>query len=170
MSDRAEAEEPERYAERLRERVYVGFTALAVLLALSTHAHDLAPAAAATTLFITVLGVLLAGFGADLVAYVVAHSAVPGWAEVRQMVRVALGGLTSVAVPLVLIGLAGLGVMRLPRALAVSQVVLLVTFGVIGLVALRRVRLPLWQRAALIAALIAVGVLAVLLEYAAHLL
>lgn len=170
MTDRAEAEEPERFAERLRERVYVGFTALAVLLALSAHAHETAPAAAAKTLFITVLGVLLAGFGADLVAYVVAHSAVPRWAEVRQMVRVGLGGLASVALPLVLIGLAGLGVMPLPRALAVSQLVLLVTFGVIALVALRRVRIPLWQRILLIAALMAVCALAVLLEYAAHLL
>ena len=31
------------FAERLRERVYVGFTVLAVLLALSAHADELAP-------------------------------------------------------------------------------------------------------------------------------
>ncbi|AYG02322.1 hypothetical protein [Gryllotalpicola protaetiae] len=172
MAEPAETgtERNESYAERLRERVYVGFTALAVLLALSSHAHELSAGAAALTLFITVAGVLLAGLGADLIAYTVAHSAVPGRSELRQFLRVARGGLASVAVPLVLIGLAGLGVMRLPRALAISQVVLLVTFGVIALVALRRVRLPLWQRILLVAVLMAVGAFAVVLELVAHLL
>ena len=158
------------YGERLRERVYVGFTVLAVLLALSAHADDVDPGIAALTLFITVAGVLLAGFGADLIAHTVAHEAVPGRAELRQMLRVATGALLSVVVPLILIGLAGLGVFRLGRALAISQIVILVTFGVIAVIALRRVHLPLWQRAVLVAALIAVGLFAVTLEYLAHLI
>lgn len=162
--------EAELYAGRLRERVYVGFTALAVLFALSTHAHEIAPGQAALTLFVTVLGVLLAGLAADLIAHTVAHSAVPDGNEVRQMVRVATGGLISVAVPLILIGLAGLRVLSLDRALAVAQVVLVITFGLIALIALRRVTLPLWQRTLLVAALMAVGLLAVILELAAHLL
>lgn len=158
------------YTARLRERVYVGFTVLAVLLALSAHAHETDHVVAALTLFITVAGVLLAGLGADLIAHTVAHSAVPGRAEIGQMARVAGGGLISVVVPLVLIGLSGLGVIRLNVALTISQIVILVTFGVIAVIALYRVHLPLWQRAVLVAALVAVGVFAVVLELVAHLL
>lgn len=158
------------FAERLRERVYVGFTVLAVLLALSAHADELAPQAAALTLAITVAGVLLAGFAADLVAHTVAHSAAPRGPELRQMVRTAGGAVLSAVTPLVLIGLSALGVMPLPLALNIAQFVILITFGVIALIALRHVQLPLWQRALLVAALMAVGLVAVLLELLAHLL
>ncbi|WP_460809913.1 hypothetical protein [Microlunatus endophyticus] len=148
----------------------MGFTVLAVLLALSIHAEQTAPGMAALTLFITVLGILLAGLGADLIAYTVAHAAVPDRREVGQMIRVAGGALLSVVVPMILIGLSGLGVIRLARALTISQIVIMVTLGVIALIALRRVPLPLWQRAALVATLMAIGAFAVVLELVAHLL
>lgn len=158
------------YGERLRERIYVGFTALAVLLALSVHADDADAGQAALTLAVTVVGVAIAGLGADLIAHTVAHSAMPGPEEIWQMVRVAAGALLSIVLPLVLIGLSALGLLRLGVALTISEYVLLVTFGVIALVALRRVEVRLWQRVLLVTVMMAIGLFAVVLELLAHLL
>ena len=161
--------ELEQHAERLKERVYVTFTALAVLIALGTHAHEETPGKAALTLFITVAGVLMASFCADLVAHTVVHQGLPHRAELRHLLRVTGGALSAVTVPLLLIGAAGLGWMHLDAALRVGQIVLVVTLGLLAWIALRRVKLPLWQRLLMVVALIAIGALAVGLEIAAHL-
>lgn len=162
-------DELEKSAERLKERVYVTFTALAVLMALSMHADTETPGRAALTLFITVLGVLLASFCADLVAHTVVHQHLPGRVDLRHMIKVGTGALGAVTLPLLLIGAAGLGLFGLPAALKVGQVVLIVTLGALAFIALRRVQLPLVQRVLLVAALAAVGTLAVALELVAHL-
>ena len=46
-------------AASLKERVYISFTSLAVVLALRSHADETTPAAAAVTLSIVVVGSLL---------------------------------------------------------------------------------------------------------------
>lgn len=165
----ADHTELEQHAERLKERVYVTFTSLAVLMALSSHAHEETPGKAALTLFITVAGVLLASFCADLVAHTVVHQGLPHRDELRHLLRVTGGALSAVTVPLLLIAAAGLGWMHLTTALRAGQIVLVVTLGLLAWIALRRVRLPLWQRLLLIGVLTAIGVAAVALELLAHL-
>ena len=72
-------------AERLKERVYITFTALAVVLALQSHAES--AARATVTLLIAVVGTLLAVFVADIVSHLAVHAALPTSRELRHMLR-----------------------------------------------------------------------------------
>ena len=86
---------PEQRAEVLKERIYITFTSLAVVLALASHADELQAGEAARTLLIAVIGTLLAVFVADLVAYITVHAVLPDRAELAHMASVstrALGG------------------------------------------------------------------------------
>lgn len=162
------AEPPQQRAQKLRERVYVTFTALAVIMALDAHSEHLEPKTAVLTLFVSVVGILLAGFGADLVAHTVVHSAPPGRAELRHLLGVATGGLAAVATPLLLLCLAWAGVMPVQAALTAGRWVLVVTMGILAYIALRTVKIPMLQRLLLIVVLVAIGVGAVALELFAH--
>jgi hypothetical protein len=64
-------------AASLKERVYISFTSLAVVLALRSHADETTPAAAAVTLSIVVVGSLLGIFVADLLSHLTVHSRLP---------------------------------------------------------------------------------------------
>jgi hypothetical protein len=158
---------PAEGAERLKERVYITFGALAVVLTLRSEEHG-DPAAAARTLFITVLGTLLAVLVADWVSHIAAHATLPTAAELRHMVAVSLGAITAVAVPLVLMAVAAFGGMPLGAALQASTIVLIVALGAVGYIAVRRVKLPWWQRLLVLLSEVAVGGLVVLLEVSAH--
>ena len=103
----ADAAEAEERAEHLKERIYVTFTALAVVIALGSHAEGTTPRSVAGTLFVTVLGTLVAVFTADFVSHLVVHALLPTRAEFRHMLRVSLGAFSAVILPLVFIGLAG---------------------------------------------------------------
>jgi hypothetical protein len=158
----------ERRAEQLKERIYVTFTSLAVVLALSSHAEEASPRSAATTLIITVGGTLLAVFVADLVAHITVHAAVPDADELRHMLEVSVGSLGVVVLPLIFIGLAGAGVWRIEGSLRASTIALAASLVVIGYLAARRVRLPLRQRLVILFAEFGLGVVVVLLELLAH--
>jgi hypothetical protein len=71
-------------------------------------------------------------------------------------------------VPLLLLALAGLGVLRFERALRTGVVVSVISLGLFALLAVRRTALPLWQRLVVVAALLALGALVVLLKTLAH--
>ncbi|MFB2556847.1 hypothetical protein [Herbiconiux liangxiaofengii] len=155
-------------AERLKERIYVTFTSLAVVLAMLSHAHDVTAGEAATTLLVTVVATLLAVFVADFVSHTVVHAAVPSRGELRRMAAVSSSALAVVVVPLVLLGLAALDVMGVEGALRLSSTVLVVTLGVVGWLAVRRVRLPGWLKLALLAAEVLLGFAVIGLELLAH--
>ncbi len=70
------ASTPVQRAEVLKERIYITFTSLAVVLALSSHVDEVTARGAAVTLMIAVVGTLLAVFVADLVAYIAIHTTV----------------------------------------------------------------------------------------------
>lgn len=158
----------EERAEHLKERIYVTFTALAVVVTLRSEPGHVSGGTATSTLFITVLGTLLAVLTADLVSHLVVHAALPTAAEFRQMVGVSLGALSAVVVPLVLVGLAGLGVWSVAAALNASMVALLLALTAVGYLAARRIRLPWWQRLLVLLAEAALGVAVLALELLAH--
>lgn len=158
----------EQRAERLKERIYVTFTSLAVVLAMLTHAHDLTPGAAATTLLVAVVATLLAVFVADFVSHTVVHAAVPTASQLRHMVGVSSSALAVIVVPLILLGLAGLDVMEVERALRISSTVLVVTLGIVGWLAVRRVKLAGWLKLVLLAAEVLLGFAVIGLELLAH--
>ena len=159
---------PEQRAEVLKERIYITFTSLAVVLALSSHADELTAGEAAVTLLIAVAGTLLAVFVADLVAHIAVHTALPDRAELAHMISVSTRALAVIVLPMIFVGLAGFGVWEVAAALRASTIALIVSLVGIGYLAVRRVRLPLGQRLIVLFAEFALGIAVVLLELLAH--
>jgi len=159
---------PEQRAAVLKERIYITFTSLAVVMALGSHADELTAGAAAVTLLIAVVGTLLAVFVADLVAFIAIHTTVPDRAELGHMASVSIRALGVVGLPMIFVGLAGLGVWEVARALRASTIALIISLVAIGYVAVRRVRLPLGQRLIVLFAEFGLGVAVVALELLAH--
>jgi len=155
-------------AENLKERIYITFTALAVVLALWADRDHITPGQAEATIFITVFGTLLAVLTADLVSHLVVHATLPTRTEFRHMLRVSLGALTAVVLPLVFVGLAGAKVWSVTIALQASAIALLAALGVVGYVAVRRVPLPRWQRVLVLLAEGLLGVVVIVLDLLAH--
>lgn len=171
MDRRARADAPaltpgER-ADRLKERVYVTFAALAVVLTLRSHG-DVAAGVAATTLLITVGGTLLAVLLADMVSHIAVHAALPTAAEARHMVAVCTGALGVLVPPMVFVGVAAMGSWTVDGALRASTIALVASLGVVGWLAVRRVALPGWQKLVVLVAEVALGVAVVALELLAH--
>ncbi|HEY0216646.1 MAG TPA: hypothetical protein VGC57_09660 [Cellulomonas sp.] len=164
----SEVPTPEERAERLKERVYVTFAALAVVLTMGSHVEEITTGEATTTLLITVGGTLLAVLVADVVSHMVVHAALPVGAELRHMLRVSVGSIGAIGVPLVFLGVAAVGAWPVASALRASTIALLATLGAFGWAAVRRVPLPGWQRLVLLLAEVALGAAVVGLELLAH--
>lgn len=159
----------EHRAEALKERVYVTFSSLAVLLAMGSHSTEhLSAGEAASTLSITVVGTLLAIFVADVVSHLAVHATLPTGVELRRMASVSLGAFSVVVLPLIFIGLAALDRWSLDAAVRASTIALTVTLIAIGYLAVRRVKLAWWQRLIALGAEFAVGAAVVGLELLAH--
>lgn len=155
-------------AASLKERVYIIFTSLAVVLALRSHADETSPAAAAATLSIVVIGSLLGIFVADLLSHLTVHSKLPTGEELHHMITVCLGGLGVLVVPLILLAAAGLGVWTTAVALGWAVVVLVVSLAVVGFLAIRRLEIPLHHKAAIMFAEVVLSLLVIGLELVAH--
>jgi hypothetical protein len=161
-------EDREQRAEQLKERIYVSFTALAVVLALRSEADHLTAGAAAATLAIAVIGTLLAVLVAEIVAHVTVHAALPSGGELAHLLRVVVGALGVLVLPLLFLGVAALDGWTLDRALQASSIALVVTLVAVGYLAARRLRLPLVQRLVVLRAEFVLGLLVIALELLAH--
>jgi hypothetical protein len=167
--DEPAAATAEHRAEALKERVYVTFTSLAVVLAMQSHSGEhLSAAQAASTLAITVVGTVLAVFVADVVSHLAVHAAVPTGAHLRRMAGVSFGAFGAVVLPLVFIAFAALDIWGVDAALRASTIALTVTLIAIGFLAVRRVRMAWWQKLIALGAEFAVGAAVVGLELVAH--
>lgn len=155
-------------AASLKERVYIIFTTLAVVLALRSHADETTPAAAAATLSIVVIGSLLGILVADLLSHLAVHSTLPTPEELRQMVAISVGALSVLVTPLILLLAAGLGILSTAAALSWAVVVLVVTLLVVGYLAIRRLDIPLRHKAAIMLAEVVLSLLVIGLEFVAH--
>lgn len=160
-------EERRERAAVLKERIYLTFTALAVVLALQAHPPEYA-LEAFLTLLVTVLGVLLAVFLADMIADVVVHERIPTRDEVRHALRVSFGAIGALALPFLFLGLASFGVWPLLGALRASAIALVVALVVIGLLAIRRVPLTPGQRLIALGAEAVLGLATIGLQLLAH--
>jgi len=155
-------------AASLKERVYIIFTSLAVVLALRSHADETTPAAAAATLSIVVIGSLLGIFVADLLSHLTVHSTLPTGAELHHMIAVSADGLGVLVTPLLLLTAAGLGLWSTAVALGWAIVVLVVSLAVVGFLAIRRLEIPLRHKAAIMFAEVVLSLLVIGLELLAH--
>lgn len=149
-------EDKEGFAERLRERVYVTFAALAVILTLQAHAHGLSAGSAAASLTITAVGTVAAAWLAEFIAHLAAHGGLPDRAKLRAMTGTSWGALLTIVVPLLALAGAGGGWWEVATALRVGVVALIVSLVLIAWLGIRRTKLP-WP-----ARLLALGVLAAL--------
>lgn len=155
-------------AERLKERIYVTFTGLAVVVALRSHGNELTAAAAAVTLIITVAGTLLAALVADLMSHLAIRAAVPTGAQLRHMVGLSLGSITVIGVPLAFLLAASLGIWTTATALRASSFALVATLVLVSYLAVRRVKLPGWARLVILFGEFFLGLLVLILELLAH--
>ncbi|MGN6427133.1 hypothetical protein [uncultured Leifsonia sp.] len=166
----ADATEEERReaGDRLRERIYVTFTALAVLMAMNAHGEHLDPGTVLWTLLISVIGVLLAGLASDFVAHMIAHNTLPSAREFRHMLAVASRALGVLVVPVIMLLLALGGIVQVRTAMIVAIVALIVSLAVVARIAVSRAGIAGWKQLVVLAALVALGVLVVFLEQLAH--
>lgn len=155
-------------AARLKERVYVTFTALTVVIAMSSHAAELDAGAAITTLLITVTGTLLAVFVADFVAHLAVHQHLPSASELRHMIAVSIGAFGILPLPLIALGVSALGGWTLAAGLGACAAIFIGSLVFIGYLAVRRTRLPLWQRLVVLGAEALLGLAVIGLEVLAH--
>jgi hypothetical protein len=167
-AEQATAEQLEQRGEQLKERVYITFTALAVVLALRADVGHETVGGAAGTLTVAVIGTLLAVFLADVVAHITVHQVLPTRPELRHMVVVVLGAAETLVLPLLVIGLAALGLFSLEVALTTSTVLLVATLVAVGFLAIRRLKLPVLQRLLVLLAEFVLGLVVVGLELLAH--
>jgi hypothetical protein len=148
--------EEEGFAERLRERVYVTFAVLAVIVTLLAHAHGLTAGTAAGSLAITAVGTVAAAWLAELIAHLAAHGGFPDRDHLGTMTRTSGSALLTLATPLLALAVAGLGWWEVATALRVGVGALVVSLVLIAWLGIRRTQLP-WP-----ARILALGVLATL--------
>jgi hypothetical protein len=169
MEAQTPAPDAEHRAEALKERVYVTFTSLAVIMAMLSHSEEHVSAGeAATTLSITVVGTLLAVFVADLVSHLAVHATTPTRSELAGMARVSFGAFAAVVLPLIFIGAAALDLWTINTALRASVIALVVSLILIGYLAVRRVPMTWWQRLIALGAEFVLGATVVGIELLAH--
>ncbi|MCS0499893.1 hypothetical protein [Protaetiibacter mangrovi] len=165
-ADGSTLHEREERAAHLKERIYVTFAALAIIMGMLDH--HLEPGQAMRTLGVTILGLLVAVFVADVISLVVVHERPLTRREWRVALRTSFGAVGSLALPFVFLGLAALGVWSTDAALRASEIALIAALAGIGWIAIRKLQLRWWQRLFAITAEAAVGAAVVGLQVLAH--
>jgi len=164
----ATEEERRQAGDRLRERIYVTFTTLAILMATNAHGEALDSPSILWTIVVSVIGVLLAGLASDLVSHMIVHSTLPEAAEFRHMVAVSSRALGVLVLPLLSIGLAVFDVIDDRTGLVIAIVALIASLAVIVWIAVSRTGLSGWRKLMVLLAIVALGVVVVFLESLAH--
>ncbi|MDF0528522.1 hypothetical protein P0W64_06130 [Tsukamurella sp. 8F] len=154
-------------ADIVKERIYVTFTALTVLIALGTHDH-VAAGDALWTLILTVAGTVAAVTLADVIAHIVAHERLMNRAEFGHALKVAIGAVSGVSVPVLLLIASAAGALAPLTAVRIGEVVLALWLVGIGVLAVRRVSLTFWHQVIVLAAEAALGLGVIALKLLAH--
>jgi hypothetical protein len=153
----------------LRERVYGAVSCLATLAVLARYTTE------NTSAWARVLDVVVATGGlwaASLLADWVAHLGVYRHApRGRGAVRIfqASGQILEAAfLPLVVLVLAGIGVLRVYTAMWIAMWILVGELGLIALLAVRKTQLRWWQKLLAVLSLVGVGALVLVVKIVAH--
>jgi hypothetical protein len=159
---------PEQVAAVLRERIYGGIACLSTLLVLVRPEADTTAWRVFVDVAVATGGLWAASLLADYVAHLAAHGSGPRGREAVGTLRASGQILEAAYVPLLLLALAGLGVMRLGVALRVGIWTSIISLGLFALLAVRRTALTWWQRTLVVVALVGLGALVVLLKTLGH--
>ena len=160
---------PEQVAAVLRERIYGGIACLSTLLVLVRHGEaDTTAWTAMVDVAVAAGGLWAASLLAEYVAHLAVHGRGPRGPEAVGALRASAQILEASAVPLLLLLLAGIGVMPLGVALWAGVWTSVLALGVFALLAARRTALPGWKQAVLVVALLVLGALVVGVKTLAH--
>jgi hypothetical protein len=150
-------------AEALKERIYLTFAALAVVLALNLH-DTLDAGVAIRTLLVTVLGTLLAVLVADVLSHMVVHERGMTRREWRAALVSSFGAMGAVGLPFAFLLAALFGWWETPTALTASTIALIAALVVIGFAAVRSIPMSWGQRLVALGAEAALGLAVVGLQ------
>ncbi|WP_309105188.1 hypothetical protein [Microbacterium sp.] len=154
-------------AAALKERVYATLTGLAIVTTLTLDGHH-APADAMVTLAAGVIGITGAGVVAEVIAHQVGHGTYPAPRDLARMLRIAIGALTSAALPLVVLTAATLGLLQVGDALLIAITLYFFALVLLVLIAARRTQLSWRQQLTSIAVLAGAGLVAVMVLVLGH--
>lgn len=152
----------------LKERTYVAFTALAVLITMRAHDGHPAVGSACVTLAVTVAATTCAVYLADLLSHMVVTSRPPGRAEHRRIVTGTLGAATVAVPPLACIAVAATGLYPVATGLLAAMLLTTATVTGVAVLAVRRLDVPRGQRLAVLVAVAALALVVVALGLLAH--
>ncbi|WP_269305861.1 hypothetical protein [Aeromicrobium sp. HA] len=165
----SEAATRARQAAALKERIYVVFTVLAVVIALRAHGQHPTAGVAIGTLALAVMATICAVYVADLLSHMVIHAHLPSASEHRHMLVGTLGA-GAVAIPsLVCLALAGVGLYDIATGLLAAMLVTMATLVAVGLLAVRRLSMSRAQRIVILFAESALVLVVIALELLSHL-
>jgi hypothetical protein len=159
---------PEEIVPYVKERIYVTFIGLAVLLGINTHAAETEPLAAVASLVIAAVGAGSAGLVSEIIAHLAAHGTLPTAAEFRHQVRVSLGALATVILPVLALLLAVAGLVPVQTALTIAIAIMAITLGAVGYLSVFRSSLRWWAKLAVFFALVVFGLVVILVQLLAH--
>ncbi|MCS5736155.1 hypothetical protein [Herbiconiux daphne] len=160
--------DPTEVKPRVRERIYVTFTGLAVLLAFGVHVDDTDPWTVAIALLIGVIGAVLAGFFADVIAELAVDGRLPSAKAMARYIGVSASGLATAVVPLGFLVAAGIGLLDLGIAIFVAITTMAFGLGVIAFAAVARARLPWWAKLAVFVGELVFAAVVIVVKLLAH--
>ena len=152
----------------LRERLYGAISCLATLAVLYSHTDDASAWARILDVGVATGGLWAASLLADWVAHLGVYGRAPRGAETLRILQSSGQIVEAALLPLVVLAVAGFGVIRTYTATWIAMWILVAELGVIALLAVRRTQLPWWQQVFAVCGLIGVGVLVIGVKILAH--
>lgn len=155
-------------ASALKERIYVAFTTLAVIIALRAHDHHPTAGIALGTLAITVTATICAVYVAGLLSHMVIHEQLPTSGEHRRMIADTFGAGTVAVPPVICLIPAHFGLYDTATGLVAAMLVTTCTLAAVGILAVRRLSVPRGQRLAILTAHCLLALAVIALELLSH--
>jgi hypothetical protein len=160
--------DPEEVRPRIRERVYITFTGLAVLLAFAAHAGDTDAWTIASALLIGVVGAVLAGLFADVIAELAVGGRAPRARAMAGYLAVSGTALATAVVPLGFLVAAGIGWIDVSTALVFAIGTMALGLAVIAFAAVARAGLPWWAKLAVFVGELLFAAVVIVVKLLAH--
>jgi hypothetical protein len=166
----AVADEPvEHVVALLRERLYGAISCLATRAVLARYTtEDTSAWARILDVAVATGGLWAASLLADWVAHLGVYSAAPRGRDALRILQSSGQILEAALLPIVIVAVAGFGVLSTYTATWIAMWVLVAELGVIAFLAVRRTQLPWWQQLLAVSGLVGVGFLVLGVKILAH--